>query len=232
MEEIDDKVEAEKFSKLMRNIFNSPMSNPNNSSNTEKKTNTSNLQYVIQVQEEKSHFDRDTTPQIIIPNEKPIGEKQEQFKSNRVKTHSVRQKSRVINRELAPVKSHPHEPIATETQQPISDYVRIFERLFRSFRQQVFDCFGDKCEEVITKAEKKIRFLSPEFDCHNLSETTVLTMLDVIESIIQEASMFKRSKLRQAALTLISDLYNKQYELLEQHRAIDKVEQIYYRLKK
>ena len=42
----------------------------------------------------------------------------------------------------------------------------------------------------------------------------------------------KRSRLRQAALTLVADLYNKQYEILEKNHAIDRVEQFYYKLKK
>ena len=159
-------------------------------------------------------------------------EKEEQPKPNRGKIHSAKHRSKLNNRDIAPVKSHPLPPNATEIQQPYSEYVHIFERLFRSFRQQVFDCFGNKCEEVITHAEQKVRFLSPEFDCHSLNDNTVLSLLDLIENVIQETSLFKRSKLRQAAVTLISDLYNKQYELLEQHRAIDKVEQTYYRLKK
>jgi hypothetical protein len=61
---------------------------------------------------------------------------------------------------------------------------------------------------------------------------TAPLVLDLIESVIQEASLLKRAKLRAAALALIADLYNKQYELLERHKAIDKVEQVYYRMKR
>ena len=106
------------------------------------------------------------------------------------------------------------------------------ERLFRSFRQQLFDSFGEKTEEVIADAERKVRFLTPEFDLHSLNENTAIHVLDLIETIAGGASFMKRSRLRQAALTLVADLYNKQYELFEQHRVIDKVEQFYYRLKK
>jgi hypothetical protein len=112
------------------------------------------------------------------------------------------------------------------------DYIKLFERLFRSFRQQVFDCYGDKSESVITEAERKVRFLTPEFDLRALNEETAIVTLDLVETIANEANFFKRSKLREAALTLVADLYNKQYLLLEQHRAIEKVEQFYYRLKR
>ena len=119
-----------------------------------------------------------------------------------------------------------------QPQEEPSDYVRLLERLFRSFRQQVFDSFGDKCDAVIADAESKVRFLTPEFDFHSLNESTAIIVLDLIEHIAAEASFLKRPRLRQAALALVADLYNKQYELLEKYRVIDKVEQFYYRLKK
>ena len=106
------------------------------------------------------------------------------------------------------------------------------ERVFRSFRQQVLDSFGDKCDAVIADAERKVQFLVPDFDRHSLNENNAVITLDLIEKIAAEAPFLKRSRLRQAALTLVADLYNKQYDLLEQHRVIDKVEQCYYRLKK
>jgi hypothetical protein len=113
-----------------------------------------------------------------------------------------------------------------------SDFVRVFERLFRSFRQQAFDCLGDRCEATIAEAERRVRFLTPEFDLQSINEQTAPVLLEVIEAITTEVSFLKRPRLRQAALTLVADLYNKQYELLEHHRAIDKVEQFYYRLKR
>jgi hypothetical protein len=53
-----------------------------------------------------------------------------------------------------------------------------------------------------------------------------------METIVGGASLLKRPKLRAATLTLISDLYNKHFELLERHGVIDRVEQCYYRLRK
>jgi len=133
-------------------------------------------------------------------------------------------------------RSNPHEPSAEI--QPLaspsasSEYIRLFDRLFRSFRQQVFDVFGDKSESVIADAVRRGRFLTPEFDLQNLSDETAIIILDIIEHIANEAPFLKRPRLRQAALTLVADLYNKQYEILENNRVIDKVEQFYYKLKK
>jgi hypothetical protein len=112
------------------------------------------------------------------------------------------------------------------------DYVRLFERMFRSFRQQMFDCYGDRSEAVIAEAERKVRFLTPEFDLRFLNNETAILTLDLVETIVDDAPFFKRSRLRDAALTLVADLYNKHYELLENHRAIERVEQCYFRLKR
>jgi len=113
-----------------------------------------------------------------------------------------------------------------------SDFTRMFQRLFRSFRQQVFECYGDRSEAVISLAEKKIRFVTPEFELRSLSDRTSVIVLDLVETITNDAPFFKRSKLRTAGLTLVADLYNKQYDSLEHHGVIDKVEQFYYRLKR
>ena len=85
---------------------------------------------------------------------------------------------------------------------------------------------------MIGLAERKVEFLSPDFDVHALTDATAHSVLDLIGEIVDQAGFMKRSKLRQAAISLISDLYNKQYNLLEQHRVIDKVEEMYYHLKK
>lgn len=139
--------------------------------------------------------------------------------------------------EATPVEATEQAIVATAVAEDVKlsshhDYVRLFERLFRSFRQQIFDCYGDRSEAVIAEAERKVRFLTPEFDLRSLTDETAIVVLDLVEAIANDAPFFKRSKLREAALTLVADLYNKQYELLEQHRAIERVEQFYYRLKR
>jgi hypothetical protein len=84
----------------------------------------------------------------------------------------------------------------------------------------------------MSNAEQQVRLLAPEFDMENLTEDTVPLMLDIIDDMINRAPFLKRSKLRDAAQVLVADLYNKHFELLEQHNAIDKVEQNYFQLKK
>jgi len=112
------------------------------------------------------------------------------------------------------------------------EFVRLFERIFRSFRQVAYECLGDRWDTMISQAENQSRLLVPELDLGSLNEETAPTVLNVIEYIATEAPLLKRSRLRAAALTLIADIYNKQYELLEQENKIDLVEQIYFRLKR
>jgi len=237
-----DKTEVDEFTKFIQQILNSPIS--------EKSTQFNEVQKDVVMQEGfVIHLDKNENSnnvKIKTPNhdaafqhndsDKKSSKNAPEFhainKTFRERTKSKKLKSNDTKEESSRIISDNISTTSTKIVQQPSEYVHLFERLFRSFRQQVFECFGDKCETVITRAEQKVRFLSPEFDYHNLNDDSALMMLDVIESIINDASLFKRSKLRQAAVTLISDLYNKQYNLLEQHHAIDKIEQIYYRLKK
>ena len=112
------------------------------------------------------------------------------------------------------------------------EFVRLFERIFRSFRQVGYQCLGDRWDSILSHAETQARLLVPELDVASLNEDTAPSVLNVIEYIATEAPLLKRARLRNAATTLIADIYNKQYELLEQQNRIDLVEQIYFRLKK
>jgi hypothetical protein len=44
--------------------------------------------------------------------------------------------------------------------------------------------------------------------------------------------MLKRSKLRAATRRLLEDLYNANFEILEANGAVERLEELYYRLKK
>jgi hypothetical protein len=105
------------------------------------------------------------------------------------------------------------------------------ERLIRSFRQQVVDLCAQRAESIFAIAEKKARVLNPDFDQRSLTDDTAIIVLELIEEMVKQAPLLKRSKLRETASELVSDLYNKQYELLEEHKAVDAIEQCYYRLK-
>jgi hypothetical protein len=116
-----------------------------------------------------------------------------------------------------------------QTEQTV--FTRTLERLVRSFRQQVVDLCPQRAESLFAQAEKKALMLNPDFSIRSLNDETARVVLDLIEEIVRIAPLLKRSKLRDIAAELVSDLYNKQYDLLEQHAIIDAVEQCYYRLK-
>ena len=230
------KVEVDEFTQLIQQILHSPMSTHESDSLGEKKPQIEESRetcsgVVVRVQEENrpsSEPEKDTKPHTT--NNKPAIGTSAKTNSPASKT-KARKQTKVLEQQPKP-SSHEMVPPPDKPQDQQSEYVRTFERLFRSFRQQVFEHFGNKCEEVISRAEKKVRFLSPDFDCHSLTEDNSPTILEVIEEIIKGASFMKRPKLRQAALTLVSDLYNKHNNLLEQHRALDKVEEFYYKLRR
>jgi len=250
------KAEADEFAEFIQRILNSPMSQDESDASVEGKQQGEEPSkprsgIVVRVQESVPTAQEDVHPAAekevqtnldsTARNERKGGKPQinvrreknsQKGRNNRRVERQIKTTSRQRRELTFDSKEAEHTSDVQQNHQSQSEYVRTFERLFRSFRQQVFEYFGDRCEDVIARAEKKVRFLSPEFDCHALTDDTAPSTLDVVEEIIKESSFMKRSKLRQAAITLISDLYNKQYNLLEQHRAIDRVEQVYYRLKK
>jgi hypothetical protein len=121
---------------------------------------------------------------------------------------------------------------APETyQKSQSEYTMLFERLFRSFRQQSFEIFGPSLNSVIEKGEREVRFVNPDFRLGDLQEATAISTLDLVVEIVKSAPILKRSKLRTAALTLVADLYNKNYDILDTHKDLAKVEEFYCKLK-
>jgi tRNA G10 N-methylase Trm11 len=56
-------------------------------------------------------------------------------------------------------------------------------------------------------------------------------VLDLIESVVKDVPLLKRSKVKSAALELVAELYNKHHDLLESAGCVDRVEQSYYQLK-
>jgi len=108
----------------------------------------------------------------------------------------------------------------------------LFERVFRSFRVKLFDAVGPRYDELVSGAERGVRFLQPEFDLDALTDETAPATLDLVEEIVRRAPILKRSRLRKAASMLIADLYEKNYELLEKAGVLTKVEESYYRLKR
>ena len=126
----------------------------------------------------------------------------------------------------------PPEHSQTIREEEGSELVGLFNRFVSSFRQMTLQHYGAKSESFIERSEKKVRLLTPEFSIGSLTPHTAPLVLDMVETMVKSAPVLKRSKFRGAALGLVSDLYNKNYALLERHKALERVEQIYYRMKK
>src|SRR6267143_4234547 len=99
-----------------------------------------------------------------------------------------------------------------------------FERFFDSFRRQLLECYGKHSDEMIARAEKEVAGRSPGFSLRAIGPDNALLLLDLAETITGQASVFKRGRLRRAALGAVSELYNTHYEALERFGAVDKVE--------
>jgi hypothetical protein len=119
-----------------------------------------------------------------------------------------------------------------EKKEQQSEIITLFERIFRSFRRVVYECLGEKGETIIAQAESQARLLHPDFSLSALTEANSIVILDVIESVIKNVPLLKRSRVRNAVVILVADAYNKQYDLLERTKALDRFEQFYYELKR
>ena len=119
-----------------------------------------------------------------------------------------------------------------EKKEQQSEIITLFERVFRSFRRVVYECLGEKGETIIAQAESQARLLHQDFSLSALTEANSIVILDVIESVIKNVPLLKRSRVRNAVVILVADAYNKQYDLLERTKALDRFEQFYYELKR
>ena len=109
------------------------------------------------------------------------------------------------------------------------EFVKIFEDFYSSFSQLVSKCSDSA---AIADAEETVRVRNPEFDCNNLTPHSAHLVLDLVEPVITSVTYFKRSKIREGTMALISTLYNEYYDMLVKHDALDEVEHVYDLLKK
>ncbi len=119
-----------------------------------------------------------------------------------------------------------------EAEARLREYLGLFEQLFMSFREQVSECVGDGAEGILLRAEERVRSRLPDFDLSFSDPSTALQVLDLLEAASKEAPFLRRSRLREAALSLVADLYTRHYELLERFLGVEALEQFYYRMKK
>jgi hypothetical protein len=119
-----------------------------------------------------------------------------------------------------------------EQETRLKECLGLFELLFLSFRDEVWKIFGDSAEGILMRAEESVRSRLPDFDLSSSDPEKAVQVLDLFETVVKTAPFFKRSRLREVSLALVSELYTRNYELLEEFRGVEPLEQFYYRLKK
>ncbi len=119
----------------------------------------------------------------------------------------------------------PGKPIQTD---PAPEIVGVFQRLLHSFRRESMTILGSRCSSIFDESEKAIRVVSPDFNSRKLCTDTAILVLDLVDAVISSAPVLRRSKIRNIALLLITDLYNKHFDVLEQLGVLGRVEQFYF----
>ncbi len=87
---------------------------------------------------------------------------------------------------------------------------------------------GSRCSSIFDESEKAIRVVSPDFNSRKLCPDTAILVLDLVDAVIHSAPVLRRSKIRNIALLLITDLYNKHFDVLERLGVLGRVEQFYF----
>lgn len=154
------------------------------------------------------------------------------------KTHTKPKDTRNTKRPLSPARPHrpslrkPDNTISEDNAEQYSNIISLFEGILRSCRKVIFELLGEKSDTIITNAENQVRSKHPDFKLSELTEANAIIVLNILEIVIRNIPLFKRSRIRKVVMQLIADAYNKQYELLERAKVLERFEQFYYELKK
>ncbi|HUI64989.1 MAG TPA: hypothetical protein VL126_09100 [Bacteroidota bacterium] len=118
-----------------------------------------------------------------------------------------------------------------EPQPDGEEFIKLFARIFMAFRESVPDRLQGRLRAALTEVTGGIAELHPGFDPQNLTADSAPLVLDLMESLIDRLSYFRRKPLRAFVLRMVADLYNSSYEILARHGAAEKVERFYARLR-
>jgi len=114
----------------------------------------------------------------------------------------------------------------------IPEIAGLLQQLVDEFRKQTMSILGRKGQVVFESCERQLRQQAPQFRSDEIDDETAVLALDLIDAVVREAPLLKRSKLRGIILPLIADLYNKHFEVLNRRGLIPRVEEIYFAHKK
>ena len=114
----------------------------------------------------------------------------------------------------------------------VPEIVGLLQQLVDDFRRQTMSILGSKGVLVFESCERQLRKQMSQFRSDEIDDETALLAVDLIDAVVRAAPLLKRSKLRGITLTLIADLYNKHFEVLNRHGLIPRVEEVYFTHKK
>jgi hypothetical protein len=123
-------------------------------------------------------------------------------------------------------------PARKESETQDAPIVTLFSALLVAFRKKALEVLGSRYENVFLEGEKSVRLVVPDFDTGMLQAATAPAVLDFLDAVVKAAPFFKRPALRDAASVSIAGMYDRQYELLEECGLVDRVEEVYCRMKR
>jgi hypothetical protein len=198
--------EANQITELIKQILDTPA--PNQESESTRQVESSKGEYTVGAVQNRSPIE--------------IGTRTKELKRTKRPPHRSTRKS--IN--------EPESTISEQDIQQCPDLIRLFGGILRSSRKVIFELLGAKCDTIVSEAENQIRLKDPDFKSSELTETNAIIVLDLLEIVIKDIPLFKRSRVRNAVMQLVADAYNKRYELLERTKVLERTEQFYYELKR
>ncbi len=123
-------------------------------------------------------------------------------------------------------------PPPAEPSDPDREFVCSLDSLFRSFRMKACEVWSRaRLSAVCARTVTRLQTNFPGYDPAALTPDTAAAVFDTIEAILDEAPWWHRRALRREAMNLLAELYNKSYETLRAHSALEKVEQLYLSVK-
>jgi hypothetical protein len=123
-------------------------------------------------------------------------------------------------------------PGATRLNDEDAELVHVMAEFVKRFKHEVRSNLGNLRDRVLDRGEEEMRNLFRAFDSTRLTIDTAAFALEYVRITAMHAPFFKRSQVKWIAEEAISQLYSKQYDVLEYHGLIERTETIYHRLKK
>ena len=111
------------------------------------------------------------------------------------------------------------------------EFLRLIDAMLRSFRKMVFDVMGEKSEELFARSEREVQLLMPRFQINSLSREAAGSAFDFLEIVAKRVPVFKRTRVRSIAVTLVSEVYSRHHEALQKFGVIGKAEEVYRRMR-